>query len=116
MTTTPYNGTDLNDTSVGCFAQGTEGDLTQCVLDGLFAAGPSPALVGLVMGGTLLTSMYVAGDGSVVTPAVVTILLAPVLAVILPPQFAALAYSVAFVGAAAGVFAAYTRFTHQGGF
>jgi len=42
MTTTPTNQT-LNDTAVGCFAQGTEGDLTVCVLDGMFAAGPAPA-------------------------------------------------------------------------
>jgi len=44
--------TNLNETSVACFAQGTEGDLGQCVLDGVFAAGPAPSLIGLLMGGT----------------------------------------------------------------
>src|SRR6056297_2326990 len=113
MTSIPTNGTDLNDTSVGCFAQGTEGDLTQCVLDGMFAAGPSPALLGLIMAGTLVTSLYVAGDGTVVVPAVITILLGSVL---LPPQYVTLAYSVVVVGITLAAFGAYTRFTHQGGF
>jgi len=116
MTSIPTNTTDLNDTSVGCFAQGTEGDLTQCVLDGMFAAGPSPALLGLIMAGTLVTSLYVAGDGTVVVPAVITILLGSVLVPLLPPQYVTLAYSVVVVGITLAAFAAYTRFTHQGGF
>jgi len=115
MTTTPTNQT-LNDTAVGCFAQGTEGDLTVCVLDGMFAAGPAPALVGLLMAGTLVTSLYIAGDGTVVVPAVVTILLGSILVPILPPQYVALAYSVVVVGITLAAFTAYTRFTHQGGF
>jgi len=105
--------TDLNDTSVGCFAQGTEGDLTQCVVDGLFAAGPSPALIGLVMAGTLVTSLYVAGDGTIVVPAVVTILLGSVLVPLLPAQYVTLAYTVVVIGITLAAFAAYTRFTHQ---
>ena len=108
--------TDLNDTSVGCFAQGTEGDLTQCVVDGLFAAGPSPALIGLVMAGTLVTSLYVAGDGTIVVPAVVTILLGSVLVPLLPAQYVTLAYTVVVIGITLAAFAAYTRFTHQTGF
>ena len=47
---------NLNDTSVACFAQGTEGDLTGCVVEGFFGAGPSPTVIGLLLAGMMLTS------------------------------------------------------------
>jgi len=108
--------TDLNNTSVSCFAQGTEGDLGQCVLDGVFAAGPAPSLMGLMMGGTLIASLYIAGDGTVVVPSVVTILLGSALVPILPAQYVTFAYTVVVLGITVAAFAAWTRFTHQGGF
>lgn len=107
---------NLNDSAVGCFAQGTEGNLAGCVLDGLFAAGPSPALMGLLLTGVLLTSLYIAGDGTVVVPAVVTILLGSILVPLLPPQYVTLAYTVVVVGITVGAFSAYSRFTSAGGF
>lgn len=113
MTTPPA---DLNDTSVGCFAQGTEGDLTTCVVDGMFGAGPSPVVIGLLLAGVLLVSLYIAGDGTVVVPSVVTILLGSSLVALLPAQYVTLAYTVVVVGIVVAVFAAYQRFTHQGGF
>lgn len=107
---------NLNDSAIGCFAQGTEGDMTACVVDGVFAAGPAPGLMGLLMGGTLITSLYIAGNGSVVLPAVITILLGSVLVGLLPAQFVTLAYTVVAIGITVAVFGAWTRFTHQGGF
>lgn len=106
----------LEDSSVGCFAEGAEGDLMQCVVEGTFAAGPSPALVGLLLSGVLLTSLYVAGDGTVAVPAVVTIVFGGLMVPLLPAQFVTLAYSVATVGIMAAVFAVWNRFTSQGGF
>ena|SRR6056297_1620575 len=111
MTTQP-----LNESSLACFAQGTQGDMTQCVVDGVFGAAPAPGLMGLVLAGTLVTSLYIAGDGSIVVPAVVTILVGSVLVPVLPPQFQTLAYTVVVIGITAAAFAAYTRFTHQGRF
>jgi len=111
MTTQP-----LNESSVACFAQGTEGDLGQCVLDGVFSAGPAPSLMGLLMGGTLLTSLYIAGDGTVVVPSVVTILLGSALLPILPPQYVGMAYTVTGIGIAVAVFSMWSRFTSRGGF
>lgn len=105
--------TTINDTSLGCFAAGTEGDMTQCVVDGVFSAGPSPGLVGLLLGGVLLTSLYVAGDGAIEVPAVVAILFGSLLVAMLPPQFEVYAYTVVAIGITAAAFAAYTRFTHQ---
>lgn len=110
------NGTTLNDTSLGCYAQGTEGDLVQCTLDGVMGAGPSPALVGLVMSGVVMTSLYIAGNGTVIVPAVVTILLGSVLVPLLPAQYVPLAYTVVVIGITAAAFSAYTRYTHRGGF
>jgi hypothetical protein len=107
---------NLNDSAVRCFAQGTEGNLLGCVLDGLFAAGPSPALMGLLLSGVLVTSLYVAGDGTVAVPAVVTILLGSVLVPLLPPQYVSLAYSVVVIGITVAAFSAYSRFTSAGGF
>jgi len=107
---------NLNDSAVGCFAQGTEGDLTACVLDGLFAAGPSPSLIGLLMAGMLVGSLYIAGDGTVAVPAVVTILLGSIMVPLLPPQYVSLAYTVVVIGITAAAFAAYSRFTSAGGF
>jgi len=108
--------TGLNNSDIGCFMKGTEGDLAQCTLDGLFAAGPSPALVGLVMSGTLLTSLYIAGDGDIVVPAVVMILLGSIAVPALPPQFTIYAYTVVVIGSVVAMFSAYIRFTHQTGF
>lgn len=106
--------TNLNETSVACFAQGTEGDLGQCVLDGVFSAGPAPSLIGLLMGGTLLTSLYIAGDGTVVVPSVVTILLGAAMIPTLPPQYVGMAYTLTGIGIAVAVFSAWTRFTGRG--
>jgi len=107
---------NLSDTAVGCFAEGTQGDLFACALDGVFAAGPSPGLFGLVVAGTLLTSLYIAGDGTIVVPAVVTILLGAIMLPVLPPQFQLFAYSIVVLGIAAAGLAVWTRFTHQGRF
>ena len=111
-TTTPID-TGINETSLGCYAQGTEGDMTQCVVDGVFAAGPAPGLMGLLMSGVLLTSLYVAGDGDLAVPAVVTILFGSILVPTLPPQFRTFAYSIVVFGITVAAFTAYTRFTHQ---
>ena len=106
----------LEDSSVSCFAQGTQGSVTQCVVDGMFSAGPAPSLIGLGISGVLLSSFYIAGDGSIVVPAVLLILFGSVLITMLPAQFVGLAYSLTAIGIAAAVFAAWTRFTAAGGF
>ena len=106
---------DINDSDLGCWVdEGTE--MTDCMVDGVFAAGPAPSLMGLLMGGTLITSLYVAGDGSTVVPAVVTILFGSVLVPILPAQYVGFAYTVVVLGITVAAFSAWTRFTHQGVF
>jgi len=108
--------TNLSDTSLGCFAQGVEGDMTRCVVDGVFSAGPAPGVMGLLLGGTVLTSLYIAGDGDVITPGIATTLFGAVLVPALPPQFRLFAYTVFVIGGTAAVFGVWTRFTTRGGF
>jgi hypothetical protein len=84
------------------------------VIDGAFGAGPSPALVGLLIAGVLMTSLYIAGDGTIVVPAVVMILFGGALVPLLPAQFVGLAWAVLAVGTAAAVFVAMQRFMGRG--
>lgn len=107
---------DPANSSLGCYAQGTEGDLVECGIDAMFAAGPSPELVGFVLVGSLLTSLFIAGDGDIVVPAVVMILLGSVAVPTLPPEYTTFAYTVVVIGATVAMLAAYVRFTHQSGF
>jgi len=68
------------------------------------------------MAGTLLTSLYIAGDETVAVPSIVTILLGAVMVPVLPPQYVGFAYTVVVLGIVVAIFAVWTRFTHQGGF
>jgi len=106
----------LNESAVSCFAAGTEGTMSQCVLDGVFSAGPSPTLIGLGIGGVLLSSFYIAGNQSILVPAVLLILFGSILIGMLPAQFVSLAYTLVVIGIAAAVFSAWTRYTGPGGF
>ena len=90
--------------------------MTDCLVEGAFASGPAPSLMGLMVSGTLLTSLYLAGNGSIIVPAVVTILLGSAMVPILPAQFVTAAYTVVFIGIAAALFSAWNRFTQPTGF
>jgi len=79
-------------------------------------AGDNEPTIGLLLAGVLLVSLYVAGDGTVAVPSVVTILLGSSLIPLLPAQYVTLAYTVVVVGITVAVFAAYQRFVLQGGF
>jgi hypothetical protein len=116
MNTLALQASNLNNSSLGCFAEGASGNASQCVVDATFGAGPSPALVGLLLAGTLLVSLYIAGDGTVVVPSVVTILFGSSLLALLPAQYRTLAYTVVVVGVTVASFAAYQRFVTRGEF
>lgn len=103
-------GPNLGDSSVGCIAEGSSGDLTSCMLEGIFSAGPSPEIMGFLLASMLLVSLYLAGNGSVVAPAVATILFGSILVPLLPGQFRGLSYTVVVIGITVAVFYAYQRF------
>ena len=104
---------DIEDSDLGCFVDETV-TMTECVTDGIFSAGPAPSLVGLMLSGTLLTSLYLAGNGTVVVPAIITILLGSAMIPLLPPQFVSLAWTVVGVGVTAAVVSLWIRFTTRG--
>ena len=106
---------DIEDSDVGCFVDETT-TMTECVTEGIFSAGPSPSLIGLILSGTLLTSLYLAGNGTIIVPAVITILLGSAMVPLLPAQFVTLAYTVVAVGLTAATFSLWVRFTSRGGF
>lgn len=109
------DGPSIESSDVGCFVDNSTA-MTDCVTDGVFGAGPSPTLMGLLLSGALLTSLYIAGDGDIVVPAVVTILVGSAMIPVLPAQFVTLAYTVLAIGVTVAVFAVWTRFTGRGGF
>ena len=106
---------DIEDSDVGCFVDESV-TMTECVTEGVFSAGPAPSLIGLMLSGTLLTSLYLAGNGTVIVPAVITILLGGAMVPLLPAQFVSLAWTVLAVGVTAAVFSLWARFTSRGGF
>lgn len=108
-------GPDPDDTELGCWID-PDTQMTECMVEGAFGAGPAPELMGLMMAGTLITSLYIAGDGTTSVPAIVTILLGAVMVPVLPAQYVGFAYTVVVMGIVVALFAVWTRFTHQGGF
>jgi len=118
MTTNGSNITyvDVNETVIGCAIETPQDPaVVPCVTDTMFGAGP-PMVIGLMFGGVLLSSLYIAGNGEVVVPAIVTILLGSVLVPLLPAQFAAAAYGVAIVGITAAGMVILRRYVLEGGF
>ena len=106
---------DIEDSDLGCFVD-EAGTMTDCLVDGAFGAGPAPSLMGLLMSGVLLTTLYIAGDGSIIVPSVITILLGSAMIPILTAQFVTIAYTVVVIGITAAMFGAWSRFTTPGGF
>ena len=112
---TEIDAPDIEDSDVGCFVDEAT-TMTECVTEGIFQAGPAPSLIGLMLSGTLLTSLYIAGNGTVIVPAVITIMLGSAMIPLLPAQFISLAYAGVAVGLTVATFSLWVRFTGRGGF
>lgn len=112
MTETP----DIDDTTAGCLVDGGADGFMDCLIAEVFGATASGPLVGLFIGGTIITSLYIAGDGDVVVPAVVTILLGSALVPLLPAQMVSLAYTLVIMGITAGMMVVFRRYVLRGGF
>lgn len=91
------------------------GDVIKCTTDAVMSSGPSPGLIGLLIGGTLLTSLYIAGNRDPVVPAIVTILFGGALVPMLPAQYVDSAYAVVILGVTAAGVAAWQRYVVTGG-
>jgi len=86
------------------------GQLFQWALDNIFAALGGDALGSTLIGGTILLSLYLAGNRSFATPAVVLILFGGVLIPLLPGELAGVAGTVMLLGLAAGILAVAERY------
>ncbi len=90
-------------------------DWIEVTLEAVFSGGPEPAVIGLLIGGVFMASLYIAPGRDVVLPAIALILTGSALVPVLPMQFRTLAYSLVVVGGAvAGIYAA-RKYVIQGG-
>jgi hypothetical protein len=92
----------------------SQGDRLGCAFQDFAGATSGEAMFGLLLGGALLLSFYVASDGSVAVPAVILTLTGAFLVPILPGQVAGIAGTVIIMGLAAGVFAGLRRYALAG--
>lgn len=91
------------------------GSWHSCMFDPATKATGGEPLFGLLIGGVTILGLYVAGDGDVATPSVVTIIFAGLLFNVLPAGLVSVAWAVAFVGFAGGLMAIGQRyFLHPG--
>jgi hypothetical protein len=92
----------------------SQGDRLACAFEDFAVATSGEAMFGLLLGGSLLLSFYVASDGSVAVPAVILTLTGAFLVPILPGQVAGIAGTVIIMGLAAGIFAGLRRYALAG--
>jgi len=91
----PFNpGTDMLDWSLGQLATAFGG----------------PEVFGLLGGGVLLLSFYVASNGGLVAPATLTAIIGGVLIAALPPGYQSMAQVVIFLGLVAALLAAFRKY------
>lgn len=91
-------------------------DMWGCAMSDLTAALGGEATFGFLVGGITLLSLYVAGDGDMAAPTVLTILLGGMLFPILPGAYATMAWSIIIVGLVAGGLSAANRYLLSGAF
>jgi len=78
------------------------GNWHSCLFDPVTSLVGEPTF-GLLVGAGLWTAFYLAGNGSMTTPTVVTILLATVMFPVLPSAFSGIAWTILVVGATAAL-------------
>lgn len=91
----------------------TSGNLLKAALNDLAAAVGGDVVFGLLVGGGVLFSFYLASDGGLATPATLTALLGGVLFGTLPGGFVRIGQVVIFVGLVAALFGLLDKFVDQ---
>lgn len=97
---------------LGCYSAANS-DKLACSLDDLAASVGGQIVFGLLAATVLLTSFYIASDGGLATPAVLTVLCGGFLISALPPAYQTMAQVVIFVGLAAGVMAGLDKYVDR---
>lgn len=91
-----------------------DGDLLQWLLDSLVDSVGGEGLFAVLIGGTLIFTLYMAGDGDTATPVVATILLGGIMVGILPGAYQQIAWAIVVLGIAAGIMSVATRYILSG--
>jgi len=102
----------LLQSDLNCYV--SQGDRLACAFQDFASATSGEAMFGLLLGGALLLSFYVASDGSIAVPAVILTLSGAFLIPILPGQLAGIAGTVIIMGLAGGIFAGLRRYALAG--
>jgi hypothetical protein len=87
--------------SLGCYTGGN--DLLQCALGDMAAAMGGDAVFGLLVGGSVLLTFYVASGGGLATPGVLTALLGGIMIPALPPAYQSIAMTIVLLGLTAAL-------------
>lgn len=91
------------------------GSMWVCLVQDLAGAFGGELNFGLVVGGLVLLAYYIAGDGEIATPAVLTILLSGLLIPALPGGVRNVATGLMLIGIVGGAWAVARRYTLQVG-
>jgi len=87
----------------------TDGGLLDAALSDLSAAVGGDAVFGLLVGGVLLLSFYLASSGGLATPAVLTALIGGLMIPVLPAGYGRIAQVIMFLGLVAALAAGIDR-------
>jgi len=91
------------------------GDALDCLLSQLTAAFGGPALFGLLLGGVIFVTFYIASDGDLATPTVALVLIGTVIIPMVPEQFQQIAYGVVVLGLAGAIWGVLQQYVFSGG-
>lgn len=89
------------DDALGCWTSNPQSLVDSCILPQMVGAFGGSALFGLLLAGTVLGTLWIAGDMDIVPPAVMLILFGGILFPILPAGYRGMAYSILVVSVAA---------------
>jgi hypothetical protein len=82
----------------------------QCIFEPAAGSVGGEPMFGLLVGATLIVSLYLAGSGDLATPTVVTLLLGSVLVPVLPGGMVGVAYGVVVAGVSGALIAIARRY------
>lgn len=100
--------------SLGCYIDNPNGWL-ECALGQQANALGSQITWGLVVGGMLILTFYIATDGGIAVPSMVTAILGGVMIPALPPAYQSMAMVIMFLGLVGAILSALARFVMQPG-
>jgi len=91
-----------------------DGGLVEAALSDIVGAVGGEATFGALVGGTVVTSFWLAGDGDLATPAVLTVLIGVLMFPLLPAGLLGVARVISFIGLVAGILAALEKYALEG--